>query len=433
MSTSLKALERDILDIGDEQVIHGFHNTSLHISNFCSSIFRTHIQRLLFNRLRFFIDYHQITKSLSIAEREILTNQVRDELANHNRANPGDIRPKHVQIRPNEEALLGKYCQSATSPEDGYSSGNSVSNDVKIEPTSSGSDDEKIEILVEPDDIQIEQKVYSGPRQKSIKMPIAGQSLLKPIHQRQKEEVIIRVVRPETGMKKSTEPQPLGVSLGRLRLAQALDNAKKANKVQSTPKIESPETLPSETTELTVKCTTPVSSSQSSSGSSPEIEPVKDEETPDELGQETFLRLFNLYTPAHAQYLMNRRPSRKTRKCRSTERNDYLYGKYELFERQFANKRPRQFLYSPPATRAKRRVASNGTAKQQQRPAPAREPCTIPKKNKSIKSNASSSSSISSNGSRNSNSNSTEKVCLTCYERSKSCFFLTHLCIHKVY
>ncbi|XP_031629359.1 uncharacterized protein LOC116344765 [Contarinia nasturtii] len=390
LGASLKSLQKDILDIGDEQ-------------------------RLLFNRLRFFIDYHQITKGASIAEREKLTNQVREDLANHSRANPGDIRPMNVQIRPNEDALYGKYFQSTTSPEDGYSSGNSASNDVKIEPISSSSDDEKIEILALSNDVRVDQKVYSGPKQKATKAPAAGQTLLKPIHQRLIAEADaenpICVVRPEVGLKKTVPPQdqPLSISLGRLRLAQALsaqlNTAQPAQKIES-PKTVSPQTTPKENCNTRLSS---LSSSRSSNGSSVEIEPMKDEEDAQELSQEGFLRLFGLYTPAYTQYLMNRRPSRKTRQCKSTERGDYLYGKYELFEKQFANKRQRQFLYSPPATRAKRRVGSNGTTKNT-----AKEPCCIPKRNRGIKSNASSSSSISSNGSNN----SSEKVCLTCYKRN---------------
>lgn len=330
----------------------------------------------------------------------------------------------NVQTRLSEDALYSKYFRPSSTIEESHSSGTSISEDIKIEPTS-GSDDEKMEIIVIPEEVhevRIEQKVYSGPRQKSMKQPAVtsqnrpGQSLLKPMNQRKfgeiEPEVKIRVVRPEVGIKK-VEPvvekpksQPAAISLSRLRLSAALCKAKDENKGQQTQnRMET--TSPDTTATLTVKCNES-SSPQSSNGSSVEIEPMKDEEDAADLGQEGFLRIFGLFTPAHAAYMMNRRPQRKKRQCTSTERGDFHYGKFELFEKQFANKRQRQFLYSPPATRAKRRVGSNGNAQ-------AKEQLFISKKTKGIKSNASSSSSISSNGLNI----SSEKVCLSCYERSE--------------
>lgn len=355
-------------------------------------------------------------------DRERLTNWIRAEILNYSRANTGDIRPMNVQTRLPEDALYAKYFRPATVVEDGHSSGTSVSEEVKMEPTTSGSEEEKMEILIKPEDVRIEQKVYSGPRKQSkpsatiTTQSKSGQSLLKPIHQRKIEDIEtdvhpIRVVRPEIGLTnevpvaaKPVEQQPAAISLIRLRLTAALSKAKDVNKgQQSQNRIES--TSP-ETT-LTVQCNT-LSSSHSSNGSSLDIEPMKDEQDAQELGQEGFLRLFGLFTPAYTEYMMNRRPQRrKKRICTSTERGDFHYGKFELFERQFANKRQRQFLYSPPATRAKRRVASNALPK---------EPLVLPKKGKGIKSNASSSSSVSSNGSTQI---STEKVCLSCYKRSE--------------
>lgn len=384
--------------------------------------------------MRFFIDYHQITKNAKLVERERLTNLVRTELQNYSRVNAGELRPMNVQTRLPEDALHSKYFRLTPATEDGHSSTTSVSEDIKTEPTS-GSDEEKMEILVQPEEIRFEQKVYSGPRQKMVKSTnskpppatvqsrAGGQSLLKPIHQRKIEEfepeVKIRVVRPEVGIRKVEKvvekpaEQPAAISLSRLRLAAALCKAKDENKGQQTQNRT--ETASPEIT-MSVKCNESLSPSQSSNGSSIEMEPVKDEQNATDLGQEGFLRLFGLFTPAYAEYMMNRRPQRKKRLCTSTERGDFHYGKFELFERQFANKRQRQFLYSPPATRAKRRVGSNGNAQ-------VKEPAVQTKKAKGIKSNASSSSSISSNGSNQ----ISEKVCLTCYKRSEYIHFLTSI------
>lgn len=375
---------------------------------------------MLFNRLRFLLDYHQITKNIKLAERAQLTMAVREELANFSRSNTGDVRPINVQVRLSEDALYGKYFRSDGSMDDDQyqSSGNSVSDDIKTE-IISGSDDEKVEILVLNDDILNEQKVYCGPGRK---MP--GESLLKPINQRKIEEfdtdVLVQVVRPEIGISKiektpkilikdPPKPQPAAISLSRMRLSEALFKAKNATQAKPLLKRDKSKSPVNVSAPLTVKCNTTLSSSRSSNGSSNEIEPLKDELDASEMSQEGFLRLFQLCTPAYTEYLMNRRPQRMKRLCTSTERGDFHYGRYDLFEKQFANKRQRQFLYSPPATRAKRRVGSNGSNAQ------TKETTAAAKKGRGIKSNASSSSSISSNGSNN----SSEKVCSTCYKRSK--------------
>lgn len=402
------------MDIGDEQVYKSpFQSNLSHLLNYC-----VYLQRMLFNRLRFLIDYHQITKNAKFGEREKITNLVRDELQHFSRST-GDVRPKNVQRRLDDHDLYVKYFTSDALMDDeafkDNSSGNSISDDLRME--SNSDDDMKMRMAK-----QIEQKVYSGPRQPVHKqpakmvpsLPVNGPSLLKPLHQRKieaNETARIRVVRPETGLQVEkpniTKDQPTQqISMSRLRLAAALCKAKTAQNAQTRVGVDSPE--PERMiAALSVKCATPLSSSQSSNDSSGETELIRDELTPDQCSQETFLRIFGLHTPAYTQYLMNRRPQRKKRTCTSTARGDFHYGKFELFEKQFANKRnKKQFLYSPPATRAKRRVGSNGTN------ASAKD---LPKRGRTIKSTASSSSSLSSNGSNN----VSEKVCLTCYKRSK--------------
>lgn len=435
-------------------------------------------------------------KNINIAERQRITHYVRDELHNFQRmASGSEIRPTNVQYRLSGDALYRKYmlvndvvmADDGTSHSRGHSSRTSLSDEMKTESMSgqmstsvSGSDDEKMEILVQPDDVQfIEQRVYNGPRRKAIKdtslavpsfPPIRvthttkepKQSLLKPMHQRMIEESDangICIVRPEIGLTKkhmapklqqsmkqhpppSLLPQPKPeqqkkqppqqssnnpINLVRMRLSAALCKAKDEQSLQNRIQTDSPETIaastssssPSVTQTLTVKCsTTPLSSSQSSNNDSPtsmDLEsPCQGEVDPSEMEQENFLRIFNLFTPTQTAYLMNRRPQRKKRVCTSTERMDYYYGKYELFEKQFTKRNKRQFLYSPPATRAKRRIASNGINLMAKDAITA---AATKRTTKGIKSNASSSSSLSSNGS--SNQLTTEKVCVTCYKRSK--------------
>lgn len=423
-------------------------------------------------------------KNVKIEERERITCYVRDELQNFTRmASGSDIKPTNVQRRSSEDVLYRKYLlvndvvDDETSNSRGHSSRTSVSDEPKTDSLSekissvSGSEDEKLEILVRPDDVQlIEQRVYNGPGQKGSKptttvssfpviQPISQinsskHSILKPMHQRLIEESDangICVVRPEIGLTKKVEQpklkqqtkqppppplpeqqqpaQPLPINLFRMRLSAALCKAKDEQQTfQKRIQTESPETVspPPVTQTLTIKCnSTPISSSQSSNNGSPtsiEIESLSQGEIdPSEMEQEKFLRLFDLCTPAQTAYLMNRRPQRKKRVCTSTERMDYYYGKFELFEKQFSKRNSkRHFLYSPPATRAKRRIASNGINSL------AKDVITAAatKRTKGIKSNASSSSSISSNG-----SNPTEKVCLTCYKRSECSNFIK--CLYK--
>lgn len=373
-----------------------------------------------------------------MGERERLTNVVRDELSHFARSNTGELKPMNVQSRLTENALYLRYLRfddiSDSCSSRDNSSENSVSDDIKFETIS---DDERLEIVVPDEGRHYEQKVYAGPRQKAAKVSPklvapnrTGQSLLKPIHQRKIEEndiesFHIQVVRPEIGIKKvqkneEKEPtQPAAISLSRMRLAAALSKAKdatKSNTNQNRIQTELPEPVVRPVVEI--KCNTPLSSSQSSNASS-SVEMERDEESPVEMGQENFLRIFGLCTPAYTEYLMNRRPQRKKRTCTSTERMDFHYGKFELFEKQFANKRnKRQFLYSPPATRAKRRVGSNGSNAQAKELLPS-------KRSKGIKSN-SSSSSISSNGSSH-----LEKVCVTCYKRSRLTLSISCILIQR--
>lgn len=435
-------------------------------------------------------------KNVSITERERITCYVRDELQHFTRMSSGhELKPTNVQSRLGEDALYRKYlllndvADDETSNSRGHSSRTSVSDELKTEPVSgqistsvSGSDDEKMEILVQPNDVQlIEQRVYNGPRQKATttttqpfnvfhtkpKINPSKESLLKPMHQRLIEENDangICIVRPEIGLpkkymeklqqpakqpppstplpepKQQTQPQTQPqqsqsinpINLVRMRLSAALCKAKDEQSIQNRIKTDSPDTVPSSssspppvTQTLTVKCsTTPLSSSQSSNDDSPismEMDsPCQGEVDPSEMEQENFLRLFNLFTPAQTTLILNRRPQRKKRVCTSTERMEYYYGKYELFEKQFKKGSKRQFLYSPPATRAKRRIANNGInllAKEviTTTAAAAAAAAATKRTTKGIKSNASSSSSLSSNGS----TNYTEKVCLTCYKRSK--------------
>lgn len=416
-------------------------------------------------------------KNATIPERERLTCHVRDELQNFaSMSSKSDIKPMNVQKRLSEDALYRKYMTMPdavdydTSNSRGHSSRNSLSDEPKTEKTDSviseqissvsGSDEEKVEILVTPEDVHhTEQRVYNGPRQTVsaamtqppplVPLTQTNRSLLKPMYQRIIEENDangICVVRPEIGLtKKLEEPkvkqvpkpsaapqpkpqsqppqQPATISLFRQRLSAALNKAKDEqqtmhNRIQT----ESPDTVSSSspiTQALTVKCNSTTSSSsppQSSkcSPSSIEMDSLNQNEIdPSEMEQANFLRLFGLCTPAYTQYLMNRRPQRKKRTCTSTERTDFHY-KFELFEKQFSKRNKRHFLYSPPATRAKRRIASNGINSL------AKEVITTAakKRTKGIKSNASSSSSISSSGS----SNYTEKVCVTCYKQSKNRF-----------
>lgn len=79
-----------------------------------------------------------------------------------------------------------------------------------------------------------------------------------------------------------------------------------------------------------------------------------------ELSQEHFLQCFRLCTPEHKALLLAKKPVRRRRNCTSEEARQIYKEKYALFERQYTVRRnKKEFMYSPPATRGRRRVVSN--------------------------------------------------------------------------
>lgn len=71
--------------------------------------------------------------------------------------------------------------------------------------------------------------------------------------------------------------------------------------------------------------------------------------------QDKFLSQFNLFTHTKVTHLKNQRPQRNKRIRTSTKRNDYYYGKYDLFEKQFTKVNKQKYVnYAP----AKQRIAA---------------------------------------------------------------------------
>lgn len=138
-----------------------------------------------------------------------------------------------------------------------------------------------------------------------------------------------------------------------------------------------------------------------------------------ELSQEHFLHCFRLCTPEHKAILLAKKPPRRRRNCTSEEARQLYKEKYALFERQYSVRRnKKEFMYSPPATRGRRRVVSNdkSVAKPAATKPAAAKPAASKKKRKSKakrtlngnrRSKTTSESSDSSNPSNASNSTNT--------------------------
>lgn len=287
----------------------------------------------------------------------------------------------------------------------------------RLQSNASPSSDDIMEVLLTSDETSNDGE--DGLRPKNRKKQ---ESLLKP-----KAE---RFTRPKEEESKAPPP---AINLSRLKLKEALNKAKGGKNIKPTsPILPAPTALavvkakrktpspdlraaPSKTSKPSSRSksrSTSRSKSRSpiSSDNTPEYPELPPEEPePITLNKEQHLQQFGLFTHKYSRLLMARRMERKRRKCTSTARDDFHYGKLDLFEKQYAKRNnKRQFLYSPPATRAgarKRRcttgahVAAAAAAAQSFR-------------DKVFKA-----------GSTNSNLSSAiddkDKVCLTCFKKSK--------------
>lgn len=90
--------------------------------------------------------------------------------------------------------------------------------------------------------------------------------------------------------------------------------------------------------------------SVSASDDSFEMKTSPDDQKNDEIAKIRFLKQFFLYTHSYSKYLNSRRSERKRRSCTSTEKTDFHYGNWELWEQKNA-KRKKLYLLSPPAKR----------------------------------------------------------------------------------
>lgn len=285
---------------------------------------------------------------------------------------------------------------------------------------------EVLEVLVSPEDITDSlQSVYQQPYYQN-QQQLNQESLLKPKAER------LPVVKEEKKPGPITDAEQK-INLIRLKLKQALTKAKNENDIKlATPqKLVTKPKIKSVSPETTTSSSSSSQSSNASADNLSDLVELSDDKEPTVLGKEAFLRLFGLYTHTYSDFLKTRRTARKRRNCTSTERIDFHYGRFDLFEKQYANKRNKQqFLYSPPATRAKRqrraqstveRISTRGSIVQITRPQTSTASNT--NRSKGIKSNTSSSSSLSSNASlssaKSTNNSGEEKVCMTCFRKSE--------------
>lgn len=389
-------------------------------------------QNLVFNRLRLFIDYYLLRNG---TDRKQLTDYVSGQISLYAKVCGPSIRPITVKRRLTADELNKKFIANNSTTElkfklptpdiddhevislDGNKDtcGDVNGNDANIE-------GEVMEVLLSPEDIpapiETNDLPHSNHYQLQGKASQKQESLLKPKAERislPKEERSMEKITAasELNRKKLSPPQE-AINLSRLKLKQALCKAKDERKPvdEICVKSSSPDTvkyIPSASSPITI-----LSSSSAASSSSEDmfetIDWSSESAAQTTLSKEPFLRYFGLYTHTYSDHLTKKRTVRKRRMCTSTEHRDFHYGRLDLFEKQYANKRnKRQFLYSPPATRAKkqRRAASDAEI---QSVAMAESAA----KGHGIKSNASSSSS---------SWNCQVKVCVKCFKRSE--FFRT--------
>lgn len=395
------------------------------------------------------MDYHLLTHNADISERIALTNLIRDEILEYDRSHDDDIQPKEVQARLDLDRLYDKYLL-----------GNGLATDEAMDvhqptidaekplPSAGRSYAESSKRRSATDKVKPMVKIMQKNVQSKEAMK-SGQSLLKPRPQWNQPKNGPAPLAPVTTRAADCENPAATIQLSRLKLQEALSKAKGAsatapasgqNSARQSPDPDSPAPSPRP------------SSSQSSNTSSEEADSVDKSNalntttTVDELSQEEFLRIFRLYTLDYSHYLKNRKPIKRRRNCTTmSARADFHYGKYELFERQYANKRnKRQFLYSPPATRAKKRLVGNvnklrvtAATAAAVAAAAGKGAGVVAKPRNGLKSSASSSSSLESSGTNGSTTirvtataaaapaaAKDNKVCLKCYKRSKYNYLL---------
>lgn len=340
-------------------------------------------QKVIFNRLRLFIDYFLLRNKV---DRQQLTDYVSEQISMYAKACEQDIRPIRVQRRlcaaelhvkffannsmtnlpPKQLAKLpnGNNNKIILMDDDKYDDGIIIhgnANDMK---------GEVMEFLMSPDDVSgsiVPNELINRSNHRGQKALMKQLSLLKPKEER------ISLPKEEQTEKSTSSPAQAAINLSRQKLKEALFKAKgkkdESKQILIKAKSASPEPMRSASNKSSD--TVPaLSSSQSSSSSSSEdiyeaVGNSHENGNTTALDKESFMRVFGLCTHSYSQYMTRRHTKRKRRNCTSTERGEFHYGRLDLFEKQYANKRnKRQFLYSPPATRAKkqRRAFSDAEA-----------------------------------------------------------------------
>lgn len=361
-------------------------------------------QKKIFNRLRLFIDYFLLRNK---ADRQQLTDHVSVQIANYAKECSQDIRPIRVQCRMLAADLHAKFF--ASNDAKNCQSKSRIDDDDHIVPLDGviGGDDAKGDHARSP--IPFEDSSNDSAKRHDHKSLTKQESLLKPKAER---------ISPsgECRKRKATSPPPDGaINLSRLKLKEALCKAKDKKDEPSQMRVKaksvSPEPMRYSADEPKSTSTPPSLAQSTNSSSSEDIYEAIDnslkEGDTNTVDKESFLYLFGLCTHSHSHFLRRRHTKRKRRNCNN---GDYHYGRLDLFEKQYANKRnKRQFLYSPPATRAKkqRRVASDHDAIS----VAIKSATTSTAIARGPKPNATAAASQSGQVSA--------KVCVTCFKRSK--------------
>lgn len=369
-------------------------------------------QNVIFNRLRLYIDCFLLRNK---GDRKQLTDYVSEQISLYAKVCGQDIHPIRVQRRLSADDLEMKFCannsmtnlsskHSKSSQNDNNGLDAAVANEVKVK-------DQVMKCRVSPDEAARPIAAKKSTKRSGDRRSLTKQeSLLKPKNER------ISVPKDEQTQNAASPPQQEAINLSRLKLKEALckamDKKYEAKDASIKAKSASPELQRCDV--IAPKPIAALSSSQSSTSSSSEdihdaVGTSFEAGDSNEVDQETFMRVFGLCTHSYSQYLSRRHTKRK-RNCTSAARGEYHYGRLDLFEKQYANKRnKRQFLYSPPATRAKKQRRAASDAEAHQNPTATSNAASNTGTVRAPKPNipAMPSGPISS------------KVCVTCFKRSK--------------
>lgn len=320
-------------------------------------------------------DYH----GYASRAREKITNWISFELSRYSQTIGVDIQPINVRKRLSTDELKEYYLHNVV-----------TTNIIEVPVENLKSEDDTI---VDDDQFShdmIESSASSDERLKTDKSRVNG----RPVHQKEMHHHT-----DDSKAKPATvaQPEPQSINISRLKLKAAL------NRLRTTDFLQTSDSATDTKAELNAESRLCDENLELKELTTEEIQP-------NYLEKEPYLRVLGLCTHAHKEFLLARRMERKRRQCTSTARTDYHYGRFDLFEKQYAHAGKRQFLYSPPATRARKRRPTVQAS--QQRTDTTNIPDVVVV--------------IREKGDRSVHVDIAERVCITCFKRSMHRKILTN-------